>query len=250
MYHFRAVAQATGRPPVYGSDRTFVTLEAADSQPAFPIRGAFYYAWYPETSWSSPERLHTRYHPSLGYYDSSSPEVIRSHMRALDYGKVEVAISSWWGRDKRTDARLPALLSETSALGSPLRWSIYYEPESTGDPSVEQIRSDLVYLRDRYASNPAYFRVNGRFVVFVYGNAENCSMADRWKQANTVGAYAWCSSSSPATATARASPTAGTSTRRTRPPIRLTPLPSAPASGSGTSRFRSTRATSTASARA
>jgi hypothetical protein len=81
------------------------------------------------------------------------------------------------------------LLSETSALGSPLRWSIYYEGESLGDPSVEEIRSDLVYLRDRYASNPAYFRVNGRFVVFVYASAENCSMADRWKQANTVGAY-------------------------------------------------------------
>jgi len=189
LYHFRVVAQASGRPPVYGSDRTFVTLKAADSQPAFPIRGAFYYAWYPETSWSDPTHPKTRYHPSLGFYDSSSPAVIRNHVRALDYGKVEVGISSWWGPGKRTDTRLPALLNETSALGSPLRWSIYYEAEAYGDPSAAEIQSHLVYLRDRYATHPTYFRVNGRFVVFVYGSVENCSMVDRWKQANTVGAY-------------------------------------------------------------
>ena len=67
---------------------------------------------------------------------------------------------------------------------------MYYEPEAQGDPSVEEIRSDLTYLLDRYATHPAFFRLNGRFVVFVYADAsDGCSMADRWKQANTVDAH-------------------------------------------------------------
>ena len=52
------------------------------------------------------------------------------------------------------------------------------------------IRSDLQYIHDHYASSPAYLKINGRFVVFVYtGTDDNCQMVDRWKRANTVGAY-------------------------------------------------------------
>jgi hypothetical protein len=160
----------------------------ADRQPAFPVRGAFYYPWQPETSWPAPGRRYTHYRPSLGSYDSGVPGLIRRHVRELEYAKVNVGITSWWGRGHRTDNRLPLILSETAAMGSPLRWSVYYEPEGTSDPSVEQLRADLTYLRDRYAANPAYYRVGGRFVVFVWGT-RTCADADRWKRANTVGAY-------------------------------------------------------------
>ncbi len=38
--------------------------------------------------------------------------------------------------------------------------------------------------------HPAFFRVEGKFVVFVYATAsDGCSMAERWRQANTVGAH-------------------------------------------------------------
>jgi Glycosyl hydrolase family 99 len=158
------------------------------SQPQLPVRGFFYYPWFPET-WGSLSN-HTRYHPSLGFYNSGAPEVIRSHLKALEYGQAEVGISSWWGRGDRPDIRFPALLQETSAVGSPLRWSVYYEPEALGDPSVDQIRSDLAYLSDRYGSHPAFFRVEQRFVVFVYAAAsDGCAMVERWKQANNVGAH-------------------------------------------------------------
>jgi hypothetical protein len=158
------------------------------SQPQLPVRGFFYYPWFPET-WGSLHD-HTRYHPSLGFYDSSSPAVIRTHLDALEYGRAEVGISSWWKRGDRPDDRLPALLQETATVGSTLRWSVYYEPEGQGDPSAEQIRSDLTYLLDRYGSHPAFFRLKGRFVVFVYADAsDGCAMADRWRQANTAGAH-------------------------------------------------------------
>jgi Glycosyl hydrolase family 99 len=158
------------------------------NQPQLPVRGFFYYPWFPEAWGSLTDR--TRYHPSPGFYNSGSPDLIRNHLKALEYGHAEVGISSWWGRGHRSDIRIPALLQDTSAAGSPLRWSVYYEPEGQGDPSVDQIRSDLAYLSDRYGGHPAFFRVEGKFVVFVYATAaDGCEMAQRWKQANTVGAH-------------------------------------------------------------
>jgi hypothetical protein len=72
-----------------------------------------------------------------------------------------------------------------------LRWSLYYENESLGDPSAATIASDLSYIRDRYGSDPAYLRIGGRFVVFVYADgSDSCAMADRWKRAAAaVNAY-------------------------------------------------------------
>lgn len=132
----------------------------------------------------------THYTPSLGFYASTSASVIRSHIAAMQYAKIQVGISSWWGVGSKTDARFPALLSTTSQVGSPLRWSVYYENESNSNPSAGQIRADLTYIRDQYAANPSFFRVDGRFVVFVYNaGGDACELVDRWKQANTLGAY-------------------------------------------------------------
>ena len=69
-------------------------------------------------------------------------------------------------------------------------WAMYLEDEGYGDPSVDSIRSDLEYIRDRYAGSPAYLKVEDHFVVFVYADRDDgCSMASRWTEANTVGAY-------------------------------------------------------------
>ena len=83
---------------------------------------------------------------------------------------------------------LATILAATPGSTNPnFRWSIYYENESLGNPSASQIQSDLAYLRTSYAGNPAFLRVGGKFVVFVYADGtDNCSMADRWKQANTA----------------------------------------------------------------
>src|SRR5438552_3334398 len=171
-------------------DSTTTTLPApsADVQPSFPIRGAFYYPWFPEGWNQQGMNPFTKYHPSLGYYDSSNTSVIANHIGAMQYGGMNMAISSWWGQGTPTDARVPALLN--GAANTNFRFSLYYEQEGTSDPSVAQLTSDLTYMRDHYGSNTSYLRVNGRFVVFVYaGGNDVCGMADRWKQANTVGAY-------------------------------------------------------------
>jgi len=158
-------------------------------QPALPVRAAFYYPWYPETWTVGGQPVH--FNPTLGRYSTMGAGVIDRHLDALAYAHVQVAISSWWGPGTITDQRLPALLDATRRRGDPLRWAAYYEPESTGDPTVAQIRSDISYLVARAGNDPAFFRIAGRPVVFVFTDAaDGCPMAERWKAATApLGVY-------------------------------------------------------------
>ena len=158
-----------------------------DPQPSFPIRAAFYYPWFPEAWNQQGFNPFTNYNPSLGFYDASQT-VTKQHIAAMQYGGIQAGIASWWGQGSRTDGRISGLLQ--AAAGTNFRWSIYHETESQGDPSVDQLKSDLTYIRDKYGNDPSFLRVSGKFVVFVYADGNDaCGMADRWKQANTVGAY-------------------------------------------------------------
>jgi hypothetical protein len=161
---------------------------ASSSNVTFPVRAAFYYPWFPN-AWKQGEIApYTNYQPSLGYYDGGDAAVIRTQIDAMQYGGISLGIASWWGIGEHTDARIPALLSASAGTG--FRWALYYEDEGSANPSVDQIRADLTYIRDHHASDPNYARIDGRFVVFVYNaNDSDCAVADRWQKANTVGAY-------------------------------------------------------------
>lgn len=165
---------------------------AADvTQPPFPIHATFYYAWYPEAWLRDPVFPYSRFHPSLDYYSDYDARIAREHIDAMLYAHLDAGIYSWWGPDgyPQTDELFSRYLA--AARTTPFRWAIYYEPEGYGNPSIEKIRSDLEYIRDRYAAKPGYLKVDGRFVVYVYGSSEDdcAGMATRWREANTVGAY-------------------------------------------------------------
>jgi hypothetical protein len=164
---------------------------ADTSQPAFPIRATFYYAWYPEAWTRDSIYPYTLFHPSLDFYSADDAHVIRQQIDAMRYAHLNAGIYSWWGANgyPPTDRRFWRYLA--AARATPFRWAIYYEPEGYGNPTAGRIRSDLEYIRDVYASQPAYLKVDGRFVVFVYGGPDDtCAMVDRWREANaTVGAY-------------------------------------------------------------
>jgi hypothetical protein len=153
-----------------------------------PIRAAFYYPWFPE-AWNQQEIYpYTNYNPTLGFYDLSNPQIIQVQINAMLYAHIEAGIASWWGQGTNTDNRMPALLSATA--GITFKWSIYYEPEGQGNPDVSTLTSDLTYLQNHYSNDPGYLRIDNRFVVFVYADAnDGCDMVDRWHEANTMNAY-------------------------------------------------------------
>ncbi|HET7745512.1 MAG TPA: hypothetical protein VFK76_12315 [Gaiellaceae bacterium] len=156
-------------------------------EPTFPVRAAFYYAWFPELWTAGSIFPYTHYHPSLGFYDSGSADVLRAHVAAMRYAGLDAGIWSWWGIGDPTDERFRTALEV--ARPTPFRWAVYYEREGYGNPSVDDIRRDLEYIRDRYGSQPAYLRLGGRPVVFVYSSGDDCEVADRWKQADPGGLF-------------------------------------------------------------
>lgn len=153
----------------------------------FPIRAAFYYPWFPEAWRQQGMDPFTHYRPALGYYETNSTTV-KGHVQAMQYAGIRAGIVSWWGQKSTTDGRIAMLLQVAAVTG--FEWALYYEPEGQADPPVSGIASDLAYIRDRYAGQPGYLRVGGRPVLFVYADAnDSCGMAQRWKQANTLGFY-------------------------------------------------------------
>jgi hypothetical protein len=175
--------QGAGTGPRLGCE-----TPARDVQPALPIRAAFYYSRYPAAWRQLGVFPYTNYTPSLGFYDTRKPAVIRQHIAAMRYGGIEAGIASWRGPGTPSDARVPLLLR--TARGTPFRWTLYVEGEAGSNPGVGRIRAWLRLIKGRYGADPSYLRIGGRPVVFVYaGPADRCGMATRWTRANTVGAY-------------------------------------------------------------
>jgi hypothetical protein len=151
------------------------------------MRAAFYYPWFPEAWDQSGINPYTRYHPSAGSYSEANASVVAAQIGAMQYGKIGLGIASWWGQGSQTDAKMPLLLS--TAAGTGFAWSIYYEAEGSGDPSASQIAADLAYINGRYGSDPSFYKIGGRPVIFVYAQpSDGCAMAARWAQANAAHA--------------------------------------------------------------
>ena len=186
-------AAGSGQPAVAQGPTVYLPLilHQPDVQPTFPIRAAFYYPWFPEAWQLRNGVAETRFQPTLGYYDVSDPAVIQQHIAAMQYGQIEAGIISWWSLTHESDQRVAPLLAATR--GSTFRWTLYYEREARGDPTIEELRADLQYIADHYGDDPSYLRIQGRFVIFVYSDnaieVDDCELAARWRQANTVNAY-------------------------------------------------------------
>ena len=138
---------------------------------------------------------HVKYQPTLGYYSTISNQVINEHIVSMEYAKIDVAIASWWGQDTKYEVeRMPLLLNHTNELKANLKWSFYYEKEMGRNPDVSKIKKDLAYLFDKYASNEAFAKIDGKPVIFVYNDGSYssngyCEVSHRWKRANSNGAW-------------------------------------------------------------
>eukprot|EP00545_Synedropsis_sp_CCMP1620_P000405 CAMPEP_0119032184 /NCGR_PEP_ID=MMETSP1176-20130426/41921_1 /TAXON_ID=265551 /ORGANISM="Synedropsis recta cf, Strain CCMP1620" /LENGTH=553 /DNA_ID=CAMNT_0006988595 /DNA_START=200 /DNA_END=1861 /DNA_ORIENTATION=+ len=146
---------------------------------SFPVRGAFYFPWFPET-WTvngSP----TIYTPTLGKYSLEASTVYKAHLDALEYAHIDVAIASWFGPGTHSDrARLTNLLNESR--GTSVKWTVYHEMERRGDPSVTELRDDLRYLQKWFAWHRNWVHIDGKPVIFVY-NQGDCGVSERWIEA-------------------------------------------------------------------
>jgi hypothetical protein len=178
------ISVVLGLTPLWmtGLPRGRYQTPAASEDLQFPIRGAFYYPWYPET-WNVNGKP-VKFMPELGLYNSGYPTVAESHIDALDYAYVDLSIASWWGPDTSLDkARITLLMDETIAMESRLKWTVYHEDERHEDRPPQWIKEDLDYLKKWFAWHPAWAHIDQRPVIFVY-NEDGCEVADRWMKAS------------------------------------------------------------------
>ncbi|MDB5163979.1 MAG: hypothetical protein JWS12_597 [Candidatus Saccharibacteria bacterium] len=159
-----------------------------------PYRATFYYPWFPETWGSDLSKPFTNYHPIAGYYSSDDAAVVSKHITQMTYAGFDTAIASWWGQTQhKENTRVPALLNNANnnSNNKKLKWALYYEKESTGDPSVSAISGDLTYIKTNYANNANYLKINNKPVIFVFTDGgDSCAMSQRWHDANaTAGFY-------------------------------------------------------------
>ena len=164
---------------------TNISLLTAPTSLSFPIRGAFYYPWFPETWYVN--NVHVKYTPRLGYYSNELADIQRAHIDMLTYARVDVAIASWWGPDSHLDrSRITNLLNKSR--GKSLKWTVYHEMERDLNPTVQEIISDLEYLKDWFAGHENWAYIDGRPVVFLY-NEDDCNVSERWMTA--AGQAGW-----------------------------------------------------------
>src|SRR5215211_9009235 len=160
-----------GRPPV-------------PAEVGWPIRAAFYYPWFPET-----EQWATRYTPTLGKYDSSDPHVLATHVAQARYAGLDAFIASYWGPDTPTAQRLPLLLDVAGRQGFQI--AAYYEPESQRIPPSQALLSQDFDSLYRLSAEPAWLKVEGKPVLFVYniGREASCQAVKRLLSASQSRFY-------------------------------------------------------------
>ena len=169
---------------------------AATVAPKKPLLLAFYHPWYstpwgPTGKWHKwdsfkfPERYHPEHitkagrhdiatadYPLIGPYDTSDPEIVRWHFRLAKAAGLDGFLCSWW----------------QIGAGDPYFAHQYELFEKVWLPVAEQEHFKIAvidecahYVRDygellsritnslpRYAKSPAYLRINGQPVWYIY----------------------------------------------------------------------------------
>lgn len=144
---------------------------------------AFYYPWYGNADvkggsgrwahWGKVDPANediaasTNY-PALGAYDSHDPKLIAQHCAWAKEAGVDGLIASWWGRRSFSHQALGRILD--GCHKADLEATIYYE-NVPGSQDAQAAADDVLYVLNRFGKHPAWLRVDGKPVVFVYVRA-------------------------------------------------------------------------------
>lgn len=163
-----------------------------------PIRGAFFFPWYPENWDQLGYTPFTRYTPTLGaYYDQDDPTVMQQQVAWAKYANIDVLIPTWRGEPggsgisnttfgsghEHMDTKIGHLLDQCLQWG--IKVAVYYEVEGYANPTQAQIEAEFAYLATRYFDHPAYCYVGGLPVIFVYSPGEGSTMLARYSGATS-----------------------------------------------------------------
>jgi hypothetical protein len=170
--------------------------------------GTFYYGWYtgqdqgyqgwdqdnhnPPFTWASnylPNVGHTpnTFDPTHNLYESDDQYILLKQLGWMKEAGIQFGISDWWGIGSTTDRTFSYIINKimpsTINPYPSFKWAIVYDLERS-EPPVEKVVSDLLYIKENYASSPYYLKIDGRPVMFVYNTvgpgANALNDLERW----------------------------------------------------------------------
>jgi hypothetical protein len=129
--------------------------------------------WGPIKEWNGP------FHPLLGEYKTSDPEIVRQHLRWLrragvdvifyDVCRIQPELTLLELPKQKTLQLIVEELSHQEGETRKLQLVLWLE-KWNANPTAEQYRFGLEYIRERLAQNAFYFRLDGKPLVVTYLN--------------------------------------------------------------------------------
>jgi hypothetical protein len=146
-----------------------------------PLVLAFFYPWFQHFNWSS-DRLQDQ---PLFEYSTELPDEVAHSLRDARAAGLDGVIVSWRGDTNWNDRRLQFVLDQAQRLG--LRVSILVEtlmargdlPDGSRGVLVTDLHHWLEKAFDAFTQHPAYLKVRGRPVIFVY--AADAFTPEEWR---------------------------------------------------------------------
>lgn len=163
---------------------------------------AFYYTWYgtPErhgqwVHWTNvqPEKhdiASSTHYPAKGAYDSHDPDLIDWHIGLAKSHGVDCFITTWWGPGGFDDRAFRILLDR--AKKKDFEVTVYWEAvPGKGQAKIDRAVNDLVYVLDQYGDHPAFLKLDGKPVIFVYGRIMGQVGLTEWPAIITEAKRRW-----------------------------------------------------------
>ncbi len=137
---------------------------------------AFYYGWYDDQTWTSGLVPHQ----PLITYRSTDPVTIARHVSEARRAGLDGFVMSWYGPQveyNQTEPNFALLLDE--AQRQSFTAAVDFETQSPFFPDQASVVTGLKYLLNTHTQHPAYFRFNGKPVVFFW--QQNRFTVEEWE---------------------------------------------------------------------
>lgn len=141
-----------------------IGLPQASAQDGPPVL-AFYYAWFDQNTWSSGQAVDTPAEP----YNSADRATIERQVSQAQSAGIDAFVQSWYGPQEtgnQTETNFRTLLDVAGAKG--FKAALDLEVTSPFLGSISSVTDALAKLLAIHAQHPAYFRYQGKPVIFFW----------------------------------------------------------------------------------
>ena len=163
-------------------DRPLVLVHVMPWFESKTVSGRWGWHWTMDKTDPSKGKLASHDVPLLGAYDSSDPALVATQVALMKAAGVDGAIIDWNGPDGFADYEMihrssVALIAELKQAGLKFALCVEDNPghrfmqakQLTREQAVAKIAASFAWADQQWLNDPAYVRISGRPVLFIFG---------------------------------------------------------------------------------